>query len=182
MTHLVKLLEIWTPGFVRRRALAALFAGTAAGFGRSVPASAGRPVEDRLREYASFTQQAADDWLDRGQDPAALQRQLFDQGERLGRRVRRLLHLRTTADALAAGRLLYRLIGIEFVGRVRGDSIVSRCFFSDYYSCQDCWLMSAMDDGVFAGLSGGGRLTFTQRISEGYDCCRARFVPREGVQ
>jgi hypothetical protein len=175
----VRLLEIWTPGFVHRRPLEALFAGTAEAFGGAVPAPVGRTFAERLGEYARFSQQAAEDWLVRGRDPVVLQRRLFEQGERLGRRVRRLLRLRTTADALAAGRLLYRLIGIEFEGQPRGDCIVRRCFFSDYYSCQDCQVMSAVDDGIFAGLSNGGRLTFTQRITDGCDCCKATFVPRK---
>jgi hypothetical protein len=178
MNLFVKALQFWTPGFIRWRALEALFAGTAEAFGRAVPPPSGRSFEGRLREYARFTQQAADDWLARGQDGPALQGRLFAQGERLGRRLRRMLRLRTTADVLAAGQWLYGVIGVEFHGRAHGDCIVRQCFFSDYYSCQSCRLMSAMDDGVFAGLSGGGRLTFSQRITEGYDCCRATFVPR----
>jgi hypothetical protein len=181
MNLFVKALQFWTPGFVRRQALEALFAATAEAFGRVAPPPAGRPYTDRLGEYARFTQQAADDWLAQGEDGSALQRRLFAQGARLGHRMRRALGLRTTADVLAAGQWLYGLIGIEFQGRTDGAAIVRRCFFSDSYSCQNCRLMSAMDDGVFAGLSAGGRLTFTQRITEGHDCCRATFVPRKGA-
>ena len=36
--------------------------------------------------------------------------------------------------------------------------------------------MSAMDRGLLAGLAGGGDLIFSQRITEGYTCCRARFA------
>ena len=36
--------------------------------------------------------------------------------------------------------------------------------------------MSAMDRGLLAGLAGGGELAFSQRITEGHPCCRARFA------
>jgi hypothetical protein len=181
MNLFVKLVEVWTPGFVRRQALEALFAGTAEAFGYPVPPPIEHSYAGRLREYARFTRWATDEWLTNGQDGPEVERRLFEQGKRLGQKVRRLFHLRTNTDALAAGRWLYRLIGIEFQRSANGDSVVSRCFFSSYYSGRVCRLMSAMDDGVFAGLSGGGRLTFTQRITEGYGCCKATFVPREGA-
>jgi hypothetical protein len=179
MDLLVKLLGFWTPSFVRRRALEALFAGTAEAFGRAVPPPAARSVEGRLREYARFTQRAAEDSLAEDRDVLAVQRRLFQQGDRLGRQLRRILRLRSTTDVLAAGRLVYRLIGIDFSGDARGDCTVRRCAFRDVYSGRVCRLMSALDDGVFAGLSDGGRLTFAQRITEGHDCCRATFVPQE---
>ena len=34
--------------------------------------------------------------------------------------------------------------------------------------------MSAMDEGIVDGLC-GGRLVFSQRLTEGADCCRARI-------
>jgi hypothetical protein len=181
MNLCIRLLGVWTPGFVRWLALEALFAATAEAFGCAVPSPSGHSYVERLRQYAGFTRQAADEGLARGRDIPALQRRLFEQGERLGRRARRLLRLRTTVDALAAGRVLYRIIGIEFAGQPTGECVVRQCFFRDYYSGQTCRLISTLDDGVFAGLSGGGRLTFTHRLTEGSPCCRATFVPWEGV-
>jgi len=52
---------------------------------------------------------------------------------------------------------------------------VKRCYFSQFYSGSVCDLISALDDGVFSGLSGGGRLVFSERLTEGNACCRAKL-------
>jgi hypothetical protein len=39
--------------------------------------------------------------------------------------------------------------------------------------------MSALDAGLFAGLTGGRTLTFTQRITEGAPACLANLRPTE---
>jgi hypothetical protein len=38
-----------------------------------------------------------------------------------------------------------------------------------------------LDAGLLAGLSDGGRLVFSQRITEGYACCRARLWVSEAM-
>ena len=40
-------------------------------------------------------------------------------------------------------------------------------------------LVSGLDEGLLAGLAGDGRLVFTERLTEGADRCRARFVAEE---
>lgn len=39
--------------------------------------------------------------------------------------------------------------------------------------------MSNMDSGIVGGVMGGGRLMFTQRITEGGGCCTARLQGEE---
>jgi hypothetical protein len=56
-----------------------------------------------------------------------------------------------------------------------GEITVRRCPFSDVYSVEVCRLVGALDSGLLAGLSGGDRLEFTQRITEGAPCCLARL-------
>lgn len=80
-------------------------------------------------------------------------------------------------------RSLYRAIGIDFAGELRGELpgglprevVIGRCFFSRFYSEGVCRLISALDSGVAAGISGGGQLEFYQRLSEGHECCWAQF-------
>jgi hypothetical protein len=80
---------------------------------------------------------------------------------------------------MAAARLAYRAIGIDFEGDTCGGITINRCFFSQAYTPTVCQVMSALDAGLLAGLSGGSRLVFTERITEGYPWCRARlFAPR----
>jgi hypothetical protein len=78
-------------------------------------------------------------------------------------------------EVMALGQILYRAIGVEIQGDSQGDLIVKRCYFSQFYSGPVCDLISALDDGVFSGLSGGGRLAFSERLTEGRECCRAKL-------
>ena len=74
---------------------------------------------------------------------------------------------------------MYDAIGVDFRGDAAGVVTVSRCYFSDVYTPEVCRLVSALDEGLLAGLAGGGRLTFSQRLTEGAVCCRARFEAEE---
>ena len=78
---------------------------------------------------------------------------------------------------MAAARVVYGLLDIDLRGTPDGEITVRRCAFSDSYSPEVCRLVSALDTGLLAGLSGGDRLEFTQRITEGGPCCLARLRP-----
>jgi hypothetical protein len=93
----------------------------------------------------------------------------------MGRELRGTFRVAGTADALAAARVLYRALGIDLRAAPGGEITVHRCFFSDYYSSPVCRLIASLDEGLFAGLSNGGQLAFTQRITEGNGCCKAHF-------
>ena len=81
---------------------------------------------------------------------------------------------------MALSRVLYRLLDIEFQGE-EGDIVISRCSFSRFYSGPICQVMSAMDRGLFAGLSNGKQLVFTARITEGQAQCRAHLSVERGT-
>jgi hypothetical protein len=76
---------------------------------------------------------------------------------------------------MTLGRFLYGILDIDLEGSDNGEITVRRCYFSSFYSPQVCQIMSAMDRGLLAGLSGTGELVFSQRITEGPTCCRAHF-------
>jgi len=84
--------------------------------------------------------------------------------------------VRTDDDARRAIVLLYRRIGIDAVIAEDGEVVVHDCLFSSVYSPEVCRLMCAVDDGIAAGVSGGGGLSFTRRLTEGCPECRGRFV------
>src|SRR4029450_2296143 len=92
-------------------------------------------------------------------------------------RLRAGLRLRTTEDAMGAARVAYGLLDIDLHGTRHGEITVRRCAFSDVYSAEVCRLVSALDAGLLAGLSGGDRLEFSQRITEGAPTCLARLRP-----
>jgi hypothetical protein len=161
------------PFGIRRRALEQLFARTAAAFGTPVPLPRTRGTSGGLLEYARFTRAQAEEALERGEDLAALDRRLHRAAYGLGASYRLKLGVRSISGAMAAARLIYRNLGIDFQGSPDGDVIIRRCGFARTYTPQVCRLISALDRGLMAGLARGGELRFRQRITEGADSCRA---------
>ena len=164
----------------RRREIERLFARTAAAFGSPVPPRRTRGARGRLREYALFTRDSAEEALGGGGNLPALDRRLFRAAQALGGDYRCRLRVRDTRDAMAAARLIYRGLGIDFRGSADGQVVIRRCAFAQVYAPRVCALVSALDRGLLAGLTGGGELEFRQRITEGADACRACFT--EAIQ
>lgn len=159
----------------RKQVLGALFAATARAFGAPALSLAGLPADECLRHYAMFTQSQAAAVLRRGDDLDALQERLYRNAYGLGRACRWMFRTESVADTMAVGQVLYRLLDIDFQGDVEGDVVIRRCYFSRFYSGQVCQVMSAADRGVLAGLSDGGQLVFSARLTEGQACCRAHL-------
>ncbi len=166
-------LRIHCPGSLKRRGLAELWQRTARAFDRGALASRPQTYPAMLCAYAAYTRAQALASLQDGGDAGETGRRLHREARAMGDALRRRLHLRTKADLHAALRLFYRTLGIDL--RVcHGDQVVVRgCLFSKYYPAPVCRLISAFDDGLMEGLSGGCRLRFTQRMTEGAGCCRA---------
>jgi len=163
------------PALVKRQALMQLFRATAAAFQADMPRLSGLSREQCLLAYARFTAEQAEEVLRQGGDPSELQERLYRNAYRLGRTPGWLLRVRGVDDVMAVGRTLYDILDIDFEGSADGEITISRCYFSSFYSPEACQIMSAMDRGLLAGLAGRGDLIFSQRITEGHPCCRARF-------
>lgn len=168
-----QMLQWYAPGIVRRRALHELFQATANAFGVSIPVPSDASVDALLERYAIFTAEQATVALKSGKDLAPIRRELFESAYAIGARLRNDLGVGSTADAMAAARALYRMLRIDFRGQAGGDIRIEQCFFSRFYSASVCELISALDQGLLAGLTGGGRLQFRRRITEGATCCLA---------
>jgi hypothetical protein len=164
------------PSGAKRLALVQLFRSTAAAFQADMPRLSGLSRAQCLPAYARFTAECAENALRRGRDLQETQGRLYRNAYRLGRMPGRLLRVHSVDDVMALGRLLYDILEIDFHGSDSGEITISRCYFSSYYSPEVCRVMSAMDRGLMAGLAGGGELMFSQRITEGHPCCRARFT------
>jgi hypothetical protein len=169
-----------TPAMVKRQALVLLFRATAAAFRAEMPRLAGLSREQCLLAYARFTADQAEEALRQDGDLSELQARLYRHAYRLGRTPGWLLRVRSVDDVMVLGRSLYDVLDIDFHGSDggggSGEITISRCYFSSVYSPEVCRVMSAMDRGLLAGLAGGGELAFSQRITEGHGCCRARFA------
>lgn len=176
MSILVNMLQIYMPDYIKKRALMQLFESTAAAFAAEVPPLAGLDYEDCLAQYARFAQAQAERWLRGGREVEALEQRLYWNAVEMGQQHSKWLRPGTVQDVMDIGRVLYRILDIDLQGDARGEVVISRCYFSRFYSAEVCRLMSAMDRGLFAGLSNGGELTFSSRITEGQPCCRAHFA------
>jgi len=162
-----RLLHLWeahTPQIVLRVQLQILMDLTARAFRRRGRRLWTRRWRDGLREYAEYTRRYCED-----ADP----RRLYALSFALGARLRRATGFTDPGDLRRLVFWLYRGIGIAMDGELPGGITVSRCFFSDYYASRACAVMSRMDSGIVGGVMGGGRLVFTERITEGRPCCKA---------
>ncbi|MCM1326646.1 MAG: hypothetical protein NC249_08465 [Lachnoclostridium sp.] len=126
------------------------------------------PYERALEEYASFTENAM--CLSHA-DP----HRLYQKAYALGSRIRKITGFTENSNLRRLIFFLYRNIGIRMAGRIPGEITVSSCYFSRFYTPEQCALMSYMDSGIIAGLWGGGQLDFIGRITEGCESCTAVF-------
>jgi hypothetical protein len=172
--------ELYVPWFFARPGLEELFKATADAFEVSAPSTQGLAFEDSLRLYAAFTRQHAEELAKHGRTEQ-LEARLFENAFVLGAAYRQRFRLKTPADAMRMARVIYRLLRIDFLGAPEGPVLVRRCFFSAYYTADVCRLISAVDSGLVAGLSGGGSLRFSERITAGHRFCRAQFAQGEGA-
>jgi hypothetical protein len=175
MSLLLKMLPHTLPVFVRQAILAELLEATADAFECSAPTLDRSSYDECLRIYALFTRELAEKALQSGYDVPAIKTQLYQNAYALGGKLRKWFGVDTTEEVMELGQILYRAIGVEIQGDVQGNVTVKRCYFGPFYSGPVCDLISALDDGVFSGLSGGSRLTFSERLTEGRECCRARL-------
>jgi hypothetical protein len=181
MNILLKILPRNLPAFIRKEILAELFEATADAFECPVPAHDHLSYDACLRTYALFTREQAEKALQAGRDIPAIKTQLYQNAYPLSAKLRKWFGVDSMEEMMELGQILYRAIGVEIQGNTQGNVTVKRCYFSQFYSGAVCDLISALDDGVFSGLSGGGRLAFSQRLTEGWECCRAKLqLTKEG--
>jgi hypothetical protein len=171
--------RVFLPPFLKGRYLGKLFLLTAEAFGVAMPDLKATSGEARLRLFASFTHENALKTL-AAENAAAVGERLYRNALAFGDELRRSLGVRTFADAMAAARVLYRAIGIDFKGAPDGTVVIRSCRFAAAYTAETCRLVSSLDRGIMAGLAGGGHLRFVGRLTEGNDSCRAEFRPEGG--
>jgi hypothetical protein len=171
------LLKLFVPLFVKKAKIQELFKLTAAAFGSTLPDLSGLGYRELLKEYACFAKAESDKVLTDTRKTAEVRSRLYKGAGETGLRLKEELKVKTYYDVVVASRIFYRVLGIEFFGDASGNIALGKCFFSRYFSPDHCALISALDEGVANGLS-GGTLIFTQRITEGKGCCKANMVFR----
>ena len=157
----------------RRKALDDLLRLTAAAFGQECAGWRASSHQERLRQFALFSRSQAERAIKQG-TALTVRKILYENARHLGQDLRARLPIRSRADVAATLHHLYRMLAIELAVDPLGAVTVQRCFFEPCYSPEVCRFISALDEGIVAGIC-GGRLVFSQRLTEGADACRARI-------
>jgi len=129
-----------------------------------------RPNAEALKAYAAFTSQH----LQAGASEATLQR-MNSEALKMGRLLRQLFFIYSTARAQRLIVALYRNIGIELSFTAKGQLHFNRCYFSGHYTPTACRAASMLDDGIIRGILNkhACSLCFSRRITEGCRYCEA---------
>jgi hypothetical protein len=172
-------LKIYIPTFIKKRKLEELFALAADAFGTEMPSLKGLSYKEGLKAFALYTSNMAAKQIQEGHDMEIIKEKLFKNARRLGLKIRKDFRIRGAKDVMEMSRILYRILEIDFRGESSGEVTIKKCFFSEYYTPQVCKFISSLDEGIAAGLSGGGKLSFYQRITEDRDCCEAGLTMPE---
>ena len=181
MKFALAIVELCCPAPLKRRILRDLFSATARAFGVEPPPTGGLSHDRLLTAYAHFTKAESERlWAENG-DEREIERRLFENARVLGATLRRKFHVRSHDEVIRLSRVLYKILGIDFEGRLDGKVTIRQCAFSKHYTGRVCRLISALDTGAASGLSGGGRLEFSERITEGRNCCLASLTFPEGA-
>ena len=172
----LNLARIYVPLWVQKKKLKELFALTAQAFLSEEPTLEGLSPKKVLEKYALFTKGNTKKIHGSKERTKFVQDQLYTKAFKMGSDLRRELRISSPKEFMAAARILYHLIGIDFRGEKTGRITIRKCYFKDFYSEDICKIISGLDKGMLAGLSGGmGKLEFLDRLTSGADCCKAVF-------
>lgn len=175
---LLKIMQLYIPEFIKMKKLKELFRLTADAFQSELPELRRLSFAECLSKYALFTKEQAENYLQSGRPLEEVKHRLYQNSCIFGQSLRKSLHIVTREEDVTVLEAIYKLIGIDFQYDRQGEIIIKQCFFSKYYSGGVCKLISSLDEGLAAGLSGGGRLRFNQRITEDCSCCKGYFSGR----
>jgi hypothetical protein len=102
--------------------------------------------------------------------------QMFKAGLELGTEARNQLKVETLEDTIAAAKILYKVLGIEFnIEHIQNTIIlyVDTCALAEHYNPETCVIMSYADKGVLKGLNQDMDMEFVERITTGAQKCKA---------
>jgi hypothetical protein len=170
--------HFYVPETVKSANLRRLFITTAGAFRCPVPNLHGLSYGQCLREYALFTRDNAEKIIRQG-TARQVRAELYDSAELIGQKLRRQLRLKTYPEFARACEITYKAIAIECHVDSGGMVNIPRCYFSSFYTGEVCRIISSLDEGLIAGLSGGLKLEFSERITEGSGYCGA-FITQPG--
>lgn len=178
---LIKIMQIYMPEFMKKKKLKELFRLTADAFETEMPELRGLAFRECLWKYAFFSKEQAERCLQYGGQLEEVKSRLYHNSFVFGKHLRKSLNIMTWDESVAVLKAFYQYIGIDFEYDGQNAFEIRQCSFSKYYSAEVCALISSMDEGLAAGLSNGGRLCFTQRITDGSSSCKGTVLQNEDI-
>ena len=184
----LKLLSIWTPKFLLKRELERTSHLTNSYLDRllkkngivSLPEKTFKGNLEQTRTHMALGHNKRIQCLikELGHEKAMEKgkKQMFNAGFELGLEARNQLKVETLEDTLAAAKILYNVLGIEFNTEQRQNTIilwVESCALADHYNPETCVIMSYADRGVLKGLNQDMDMEFVERITAGAQKCKA---------
>jgi hypothetical protein len=182
MNLVLSVARLYMPRRLRLEKLHELFKATADAFGVVPPDIMNQSYSQCLQSYAIFTRDIAKEAIDKRRDIEAIKKSLYKNARKLGGEARHRFRVSSPTEARNALKIVYKSLRIEFVCDSDEQVTIPRCYFSRFYSAEICDLVSALDDGLVAGLTNGGDIEFTRRIPEGCDSCRGFLFLGEEVR
>jgi hypothetical protein len=177
----LNLLSFCTPERVKKKEIYQLFKVTADAFNSKMPKFDLKKISSGkiLQEYALFTKEKTDEFIKAygidSEKLTGLKNRLYKSSYEMGKEIKKNLKIKNSAEILKVMKLIYKIIKIDFKKYKNGVVIINSCFFSSYYNHDICCVISSLDKGLAAGISGGSNLEFFQRITDGKGCCSAHF-------
>jgi hypothetical protein len=181
MNILLKILRFYIPVFIKKKNLEELFVLTAEAFKCNTPSLKGISFNEMLKMYALFTKNEAGNAMNNGSDIRTIKEQLYQNAFLFGKKIGTLFNIHTMNELMILSKMLYNIIGIDFAGNNEGEITIENCYFTQFYSDKICQIVSSLDEGILAGISGGKQLVFYSRITEGKECCRARLIDKSSI-
>lgn len=175
------LAEVHIPRKIMDDGFRRLFSFTARAFGCDAAFVSDLPLTGMAEAFARFTAEKSVVCLKDEAIAGEVAGRLRESAFEFGQEFRSVLRPRTRSEVMRAARVLYRTLGIDFRGSPGGGITVTKCSFSMYYSPAICEFISALDEGIIAGLAGGGSLSFKGRITGNLPNCTAFFRFPEDV-
>jgi hypothetical protein len=174
------IIERYLPPPIRRQMLQQLVRAAADAFGVPPPTMPDAAGHAFVPAFARFTRTAAESLPAGGPQADAVRRRLYDGARGIGRTIRRHAGIRTPEEAVRALRLIYHAIGMDLrTDLATREVMVRRCEFSGHYTPTVCHFVSALDAGLFHGISDRWSVAFDDRITDGAAVCRGRLTEAE---
>jgi hypothetical protein len=179
MKLLLTLSRVYIPNWIKKQYLQQLFDLTADAFQDQAPQIKTLSYQQGLLQFARYSKTQTESSIGLKRDLQLIKSRLYDNAFQLGQSIRKRFKIKTAQEVIILSKVIYRVLGIDFDANLQGEVLIKNCFFSQFYSGEVCEMISSIDEGVLAGLSCGGKLSFIQRMTAGKHYCRAYFNLKE---